>query len=185
MPTCELCGADTGSDHKSGYVHGVEMILCQNCYKKHAKPGSDSSNKGSKSSKSKSKGRSKSSSKGSSKSSRGRKSSKSSSKGSSSKKKGSLTDQDIVMDYGGIVREGRVNKDMSQEDLGKKINEKSSVIHRIESEHMEPSISLAKKLERELDIQLLGDQSIDYEKGDRDSNGDEVTLGDVADIKKS
>jgi len=181
MPTCELCGAETGPSFKTGYVQGVEMILCESCYKKHAKSGSDTSSKGSKSSKTGKKSKSKS--KKYSKSSKSKSRSKTKSKGSSRKR--GITEEDIVMNYGEKVRKAREKKGLTQKDVGKKINEKASVIHRIESEHMEPSISLAKKLGKELGIKLVGKESMDYKKENKDSEGDDVTLGDVADIKKS
>ena len=179
MPTCELCGAETGPDFKTGYVQGVEMILCENCYKQHAKAGTDTSSKGSKSSQTNKNRKSKSRKRSKSKSSRSKSRTKGGRKGSG------ITEQDIVMNYGEKVRKAREEKDLTQEEVGKKINEKASVIHRIESEHMEPSISLAKKLGKELGIKLVGKENMKYKKKEEESKGDDVTLGDVADIKKS
>ncbi len=62
-------------------------------------------------------------------------------------------------DYNEIIRSARERLGMTREDLGKKINEKISVITRLESKKMQPDIKLAKKLERVLKIKIL-----DYSK---------------------
>jgi putative transcription factor len=62
---------------------------------------------------------------------------------------------EIVDGYAALVRKNREKKGLTQDQLGEKINEKGSVISRIESGHMEPDIKVAKKLERFFSISLL------------------------------
>jgi putative transcription factor len=62
---------------------------------------------------------------------------------------------DVVDDCARIVRENREKMSLTQDQLGQKINEKGSVISRIESGHMMPDIKIAKKLERFLGVTLL------------------------------
>ena len=62
---------------------------------------------------------------------------------------------EIVDDCAKLVRVNREKKGFTQDQLGAKINEKGSVISRIESGHMEPDSKTAKKLERLFDISLL------------------------------
>lgn len=62
---------------------------------------------------------------------------------------------EVVDDYSRIVRQSREKLGLTQEQLGGKINEKGSVISRIESGHMEPDLKMVKKLERFLSISLL------------------------------
>lgn len=61
----------------------------------------------------------------------------------------------VVADSALKVKNARESKKLTQEQLAKAIAEKESVIHRIESGNMVPSIPTAKKLERFLDIKLV------------------------------
>lgn len=65
---------------------------------------------------------------------------------------------DLVEDYARVVRENREAKGLTQDQLGSKINEKGSVISRIESGHMHPNIKVARKLEKFFKIELLEEQ---------------------------
>ncbi len=67
---------------------------------------------------------------------------------------------EIVDDCGVLVRKNRERLGLTQDQLGAKINEKGSVISRIESGHMEPDMRMAKKLERFLDVTLLEEPEI-------------------------
>lgn len=62
---------------------------------------------------------------------------------------------DIVEGYDKIIRAGRERMGMTQKDLGMAVNEKMSVISRLESGRMVPENRLAKKLEKVLNIKLL------------------------------
>jgi len=61
----------------------------------------------------------------------------------------------VIADSAAKVKNARESKKLTQEQLAKAIAEKESVIHRIESGNMVPSISTARKLERFLDIKLV------------------------------
>lgn len=61
----------------------------------------------------------------------------------------------INPNFASILRNARKNLGISLEDLGKRINEKASVIERVEK-GMRPTDALAKKLEKALKIKLLG-----------------------------
>ena len=67
--------------------------------------------------------------------------------------------QEIAPGYGKKIMQGRQRKGYTFEELGKKIFEKESHLHRIESEAVKPSPKLAKKLEKELEINLAGEQN--------------------------
>lgn len=91
---------------------------------------------------------------------------------------------DIVEDYGVIVKQAREAKGLSREQLGQKIYEKVSVINRIESGKMEPDLKLAKKLEKTLNITLIEQ----YDEMDLDafksSSSGANTLGSIVKIKR-
>jgi len=93
---------------------------------------------------------------------------------------------DVVDGYGSLIRSARERRGLTQEDLGKKVSEKTSTIHRLESESLAPSIALARKLERYLKIKLLerADLDLELETSLHPSNKD-VTLGEVLRIRKN
>ncbi|MDD5959660.1 MAG: multiprotein bridging factor aMBF1 [Methanobrevibacter wolinii] len=62
---------------------------------------------------------------------------------------------ELVEDYGSIIKHARESQKLSRKELGQKINEKVSVITNVESEKMEPDLKLAKKFEKELNIKLI------------------------------
>ncbi|HIH31611.1 TPA: TIGR00270 family protein [Candidatus Woesearchaeota archaeon] len=57
--------------------------------------------------------------------------------------------------YGAIVKRAREKLGLKQEEMAKRLNEKESLLHQIESEHIKPNVDLARKLERELRIKIL------------------------------
>ena len=70
------------------------------------------------------------------------------------------------------------------DDLGKKINERVSVITRIETGKMTPDVKLTKKLEKALNIKLLEKvNNVDLNQFISSSSG-ERTLGNVMKIKR-
>ena len=93
------------------------------------------------------------------------------------------TEFDVREDYPSIVKRARENQGLTQKDLARTINEKESVIHRIETGHMRPSRRLAKKLEGALDITLL-EKVEEPEIVSRKSRRDALTIGDIIKIKK-
>jgi len=58
-------------------------------------------------------------------------------------------------DFGKMIKQAREKMGLSQDELGRKINEKLSVIKLLESGRLKPDDSLAKKIERFLKIELL------------------------------
>ena len=90
---------------------------------------------------------------------------------------------DVKEDYPSIIRKAREKQGLTQKDLARQINEKESVIHRVETGHMRPSPRLAQKLEGVLDIKLL-EELEEPEIAHRRSHSDELTIGDIIRIKK-
>ncbi|SDA71350.1 multiprotein bridging factor aMBF1 [Methanobrevibacter millerae] len=91
---------------------------------------------------------------------------------------------ELIEDYNVAVRRAREAKNWSREDLGKKINERVSVINRIESGKMTPDNKLTKKLEKALDIKLIENiDEVDLNQFMSSSSG-ERTLGNVMKIKR-
>ncbi|MEK6967981.1 MAG: multiprotein bridging factor aMBF1 [Nanoarchaeota archaeon] len=63
--------------------------------------------------------------------------------------------EEVIEDYGHYIKTAREKCGLSQSEISEKINERESLIQRIESEKALPSIALAKKLERFLGIKLV------------------------------
>jgi len=91
---------------------------------------------------------------------------------------------ELVDNYGQVVRKARQAMQLSQEDLCRKIAEKVSVLHKIESGRFVPDDSLVKKLEYALKIQLLQPSSKAPPAEEKFSRPTELTLGDVAVMQK-
>ncbi|MFX0069941.1 MAG: multiprotein bridging factor aMBF1 [Candidatus Hermodarchaeota archaeon] len=91
---------------------------------------------------------------------------------------------ELVPDFAKRVRNSRVKANLNQEQFAQKLNEKPSLIRRIES-GFEPTIKLAKKIENVFNITLLTESDkieINTDKYMKKSSG--TSLGEIAFIKK-
>lgn len=88
----------------------------------------------------------------------------------------------VVADYGALIKEKRERLGLNQENFAKRINEKESFMHKIESGKLEPSIELARKLENLLKIRLIVKQAEESVVGTGRQAG-VVTIGDIIHIK--
>ena len=99
--------------------------------------------------------------------------------GSSRRRRDMFDDMDeIVADYDQRIREARESRGLSQEDLAKSLNEKASLIRKLERGDMLPSDDVRAKLERGLEISLVEGQDADDTEWSGDSSTT-TTLGDV------
>lgn len=94
---------------------------------------------------------------------------------------------EIVEDFDHRIRRVRQTLKLNQDQFAQKLNEKPSLIRRIESHKVEPTISLAKKIENIYNIKLLkksdeAETSVQNDKFLKKSSGS--SLGDIAFIKK-
>ena len=76
-----------------------------------------------------------------------------------------------------------LNLNLKQEELAQKIAEKVSVIHKVESKHLRPSLALAKKLEHFLNIKLIEKYKEEKTKT-LDFTDSALTIGDLIKFKK-
>jgi len=87
----------------------------------------------------------------------------------------------INSDYPSIIKNAREKQGLKQEELAKKLDEKTSLIHKLETGSLQPTILLAKKLEKALNINLLESYEETHENLNlKDST---LTIGDL--IKNS
>lgn len=86
---------------------------------------------------------------------------------------------ELVQDYDDRIRSARESKGYSQEELAKSLNEKASLIRKLEHGNSLPSDEMQRKLERALDISLSAGGEYGDEDYDSDSDIGTQTLGDV------
>ena len=91
--------------------------------------------------------------------------------------------QVLVKGYGRIIKGAREKANLMQEELGKKINEKATIIHKIETGHIEPNIDLARKLEKFFKITLIEEYQ-ETSSSEKRYPEKELTLGDLARVRK-
>ena len=170
MPQCEMCGAEEAS-LTTTKVEGAELELCSSCtdFGTEVRDESTSSGGG----------------KYSTSSSTGKSSSSSGSSGSSGSSSGSTRPRDmfddmdeIATDYDERIREARESRGLSQEELADQLNEKASLIRKLERGDTLPTDEVQRKLERALDISLVEGQSSDDADWETNDAGT-MTLGDV------
>jgi putative transcription factor len=96
------------------------------------------------------------------------------------------TSIELVENFGDKIRQAREKIGLSHEDLGKKLNEKVSLLRKIETEKMKPDNKLAKKLEHVLTIKLIVPASEPKVKEAKipKVTSRELTLGDLFPIDK-
>jgi len=170
MPQCEMCGSQQPS-LTTVKVEGAELQLCKE-FGTEVRTESSSSTS-TKYSTSNSSGGS-SGSDGSTGSGAG-----GSGGGSSRRRRDMFDDMDeIVADYDQRIREARESRGLSQEDLAKELNEKASLIRKLERGDMLPSDDVRSKLEKELGISLIEGEEADDTEWSGDSSTT-TTLGDV------
>ena len=87
-------------------------------------------------------------------------------------------DLELVEDFGELVRRARIKLGLTQQDLAAQLNEKLTVIKKIEAGQFRPSIQLARKLEKFL-LAPVEEESIELVKpsGRREFRG--VSLGEL------
>ncbi len=88
----------------------------------------------------------------------------------------------IVEDAGELVRKAREKKGITQKDFALSINEHQSVLHHIETGRHEPSLELARKLEKTLHLKLVEEETSVAITTKNTPTGP-TTIGDLIKIK--
>jgi len=94
---------------------------------------------------------------------------------------------EIVTDYVTRIRKARNSRGLNQDQFAQKLNEKPSLLRRIEAGKVEPTIKLAKKIEQVYEITLVKkvdeiDPSTTQNKYMKKSSSS--SLGDIAIVKR-
>ena len=96
------------------------------------------------------------------------------------------TSREIVEGFDVKIRQARERIGLSHEELGKKINEKTSVLRKIETGKMTPDNTLVTKLEHALKVKLIAqvaDEKIQQAENTK-KPGRELTMGDLIKIEE-
>ena len=91
---------------------------------------------------------------------------------------------ELVEDYAKIIRQKREIRGLTQKDVGEKIYERESVIHKIENGKMVPDEKIARKLEKLLNIEIIEKTETDEREFQDAKRFKEATIGDIARIKR-
>lgn len=92
-------------------------------------------------------------------------------------------DKELVSDWSELIKKARKNKDLSREELGFKIGERTITIAKIENGDLRPSDKIVAKLEKELEISLI-EKVKDVSVGSTGSPSKRLTLGDFIKAEK-
>lgn len=90
----------------------------------------------------------------------------------------------IVSDYGQKIKAAREKREMTQVDFAKLVTVKESLIHKMETGHFEPTIDMARKMEKILRVSLVEisqESSAVQQKEEERPEG--MTIGDILKIK--
>lgn len=182
MVQCEMCGTEAADPNRIK-VEGAELDVCDECtdFGTELNTGEDSSSSSTKYS---------TSSSGSSTGSSG--SSGSTSTGTTSTGGGGggghsndiYEDVDeLAQDFDRQIRKARERADLTQSELAQQLNEKASLIRKLEQGDTLPTDNLQSKLERYFDIDLTAGGGVDADEWESDSSTGEYTLGDMVERK--
>ena len=170
MVQCEMCGKDVGDPNRVK-IEGAELDVCDDCteFGTEVRTEDASSSTSTKYSTSSSSGSSGSSARTGSGGSSG-----------GGRRRDMFDEMDeLAQDYDSRIRDAREGAGMSQEELAKQLNEKASLIRKLEHGDILPSDDVQRKLERALDVELSAGGGGGDEEWEGGSSSGSYTLGDV------
>ena len=90
----------------------------------------------------------------------------------------------LVENYPELIKKRREVMGLSQKGFALKINEKESLLHKIETGHFTPTIALARRLEKILGVKLVEEIEETHELQGKKKREEGFTLGDFIKINK-
>tara|TARA_Y100000310_G_scaffold287588_1_gene312596 strand:- start:491 stop:937 length:447 start_codon:yes stop_codon:yes gene_type:complete len=91
--------------------------------------------------------------------------------------------ESIVDNYSSKIRSSRESMNLNQKEFANKINEKESVVHKLETGSMKLTLDLARKLEKHLNLKLV-EKFQEESYSNKDISTEDLTIGDLIKIKK-
>jgi putative transcription factor len=172
MVQCEMCGTETGSP-KTVKIEGAELDVCDDC----ADFGTEVQTQETSSTSTKYSTSSSSSSSSGSTSGSG---SSGGGGGGGGGRRDMFDEMDeVVQDYDERIRDARESEGQTQEELANQLNEKASLIRKLERGDVLPSDTVQRELEKALGISLSAGGGGDDSEWSSDSATGGTTLGDV------
>ena len=92
--------------------------------------------------------------------------------------------EELVDDYASRVRNARSRKGITQKELAMKLNEKQTIISKVESGSMRPDEKLIRKLQKELGIVLKERSPGEVTAKSTATTSGPLTLADLINVKK-
>jgi uncharacterized protein (TIGR00270 family) len=89
----------------------------------------------------------------------------------------------VVSDYAQIIHQAREKSGMTMKEFAMTLNEKESIIHKIENSQFVPPIGMARKFEKLLHIKLVEIEKEEKNESAGKSSGS-LTIGDIINLKK-
>jgi len=89
----------------------------------------------------------------------------------------------VMREFPKKIRNAREKLGLKQEEFAKKIKEKESVVHKMETGELAPSLKLAEKLEKMLGIKLIEEYEEKHKKTTA-TKAEKLTIGDMIKIKR-
>ncbi len=88
----------------------------------------------------------------------------------------------LANDYGKRLKEARESEQLSLQELSDELNEKKSLLSKLEKQELKPDSTLAGKLSKRLDVELYTNPEVSS-YSDTDTDSRKATLGDVAEVR--
>ncbi|MEF8812993.1 MAG: multiprotein bridging factor aMBF1 [Halovenus sp.] len=174
MVQCEMCGTETPNPNRVK-IEGAELDVCDECtdFGTEVETDDEPSSTSTKYSTDSGSG--------------GGSSSTSPTSSSGGGRRNDMFDnmEEVAQDYDEQIRAAREGAGLSQEELAKQLNEKASLIRKLEQGATLPSDEIQTKLERKFDIDLSASGSAGETDWESDSETGSYTLGDVVERKDS
>jgi putative transcription factor len=92
--------------------------------------------------------------------------------------------EELIEGYAEKIKSKREKLGLTQKELAMKINEKESIIHKIESSHFTPSVELARKFERFLSIKIVEEVEDSKVVMTQKTSSGGFSLGDFIKVRK-
>ncbi len=90
----------------------------------------------------------------------------------------------VTANYASLLRQAREKQGLSQEDFARSLQEKESIVAKWELGRIQPSVEVARRLEKILSVSLVVEEVEQPFEKDKSARGDSFTLGDFMKVRK-
>tara|TARA_Y100000310_G_scaffold1020_3_gene1455 strand:+ start:3083 stop:3529 length:447 start_codon:yes stop_codon:yes gene_type:complete len=90
----------------------------------------------------------------------------------------------VVENCATLIKEAREKRNMKQEELAAHLQEKTSILQRLETGTLVPSLTLARKIEKQLTIKLVEPYLEKKQTTHVNLHNKKLTIGDLIKVKK-